>query len=68
MVFEEAATAVPLALDDGEAGPQVNSDVRRATAAAALGAGGEAVVAEELGEEDVGGFFADGFGVGRHKD
>ena len=66
LVVEQAAGTVPLALDDGEAGAQGDADVWGATVAAALSAGGQAVVAEELGEEDVGGFFADGFGVGWH--
>ena len=67
LVFEEAATAVPLALDDGEAGAQVYANVRRATTAATLGAGRETMVAEELGKEYVGGFFSDGFAAGWHR-
>ena len=66
LVLKAVGSGVPLALDNGEAGSQVNPDVGRAGAAAALGAGGEAVVAKELGEEDVGGFFADRLGAGWH--
>ena len=63
--MEVAGGAFPFALDNGQvAAAQLDADVRYTLTAPTLGARGETVVAKELGQEDVGSFFADAFGVG----
>ena len=63
LVFQQTASAVPLALqDDRTSATQLDVDVRRPAPPPPLGPSRQPVVAEELGEEDVGGFFADVIG------
>ena len=71
--LQGGAAATPLAFDHDEiAIGKLEADVRRVAMTAALGAGGDAALAEQLAEDDVDGFFADGFaalvafGVGGH--
>ena len=71
--LQGGASARPLAFEHDEiAVGKLEADVRRVAMTAALGAGGDAALAEQFAEDDVDGFFADGFaalvafGVGGH--
>ena len=71
--LQGGAPAAPLAFEHDEITVgKLEADVRRVAMTAALGAGGDAALAEQLAEDDVDGFFADGFaalvafGVGGH--
>ena len=60
--LQSGAPAAPLALDHDEiAVGQLEANIRRVAMASPLGAGGDAAGAEQFAEDDVDGFFADGF-------